>query len=279
MRDGVVRKVVMMLAVSGLSLLVVSFLWQTGQARSTPHRQKAFLNPASNAHVGASSNDTDRPHRIAVVGGGASGTSAAFFLSEIARTAGKPTQIHLFERRDYLGGRSTVVYPFDEEGGEYAYEPIEAGASIFVDANLNLQKAVKVFGLKTMAYGGERDGGRLGVWDGEEMVWEETPNGSGWWDKARMFWRYGRALYQLRSLTAAAVDNFLKLYQADFNRKGPYATISEMAAGIGDEFRRLPTMTGTEYLVDEQNVNPLAVNELVEVATRTNYGTDSTRFF
>lgn len=35
---------------------------------------------------------------------------------------------------------STVVYPYDDE----SLKPIELGASIFVDANVNLVKAAKV---------------------------------------------------------------------------------------------------------------------------------------
>lgn len=275
MRDG--RRRLTMVALSLLGLVAVtSFLWQSSaDARApVPPFQAPFLPPTATPqdnHLKVFHNDTTRPLRVAIIGGGASGTSCAFFLSEIARKADRPLSLRLFERRDYLGGRSTVLYPFNDSS---SYEPIEAGASIFVPANLNLHKAVRDFGLKTMRYGGEKDGGRLGIWNGEEMVWEESTRG-GWWDKARMFWRYGRALMQLRSLTSAAVDNFLKLYKEEFARKGPFATIPEMAAAIGDEFRRLPTMTGTEYLIDEQGVSPLAVNELVAVAARTNYGTDS----
>lgn len=68
-------------------------------------------------------------------------------------------------------------------------EPIELGASIFVEANENLQKAVREFGLETTEYsGGEQ--GETGVWDGEKFVFREKGDGGSWWTKAKLLWRY-----------------------------------------------------------------------------------------
>jgi len=62
------------------------------------------------------------------------------------------------------------------------------GASIFVSANRNLQKAVREFGLELDAYGGED--GRTAVWDGERWVYEEKGAfGWGWWSKVKAVWR------------------------------------------------------------------------------------------
>lgn len=134
----------------------------------------------------------DKPLRVAIVGGGAGGSSAAFFVSHLASAAGdKEVTIRIFERRDYLGGRSTIIYPFDEPlKGDGGYEPVEAGASIFVGANRNLVKAAKEFNLTTTPYKDSTgDGGRFGVWDGEKMVWEQSPSSQGGrWDQARMLW-------------------------------------------------------------------------------------------
>lgn len=64
-------------------------------------------------------------------------------------------------------------------------DPIEIGASIFVDANKNLQRAVNEFGLETTTYGHEEEGD-TGVWDGEKIVFKGSGN---WWDKTKMFFR------------------------------------------------------------------------------------------
>lgn len=58
---------------------------------------------------------------------------------------------------------STVVFPYNSK----AYQPIELGASIFVEANKNLVRATKEFNLTFANYGGEH--GEFGIWDGSEF--------------------------------------------------------------------------------------------------------------
>lgn len=73
------------------------------------------------------------------------------------------------------------------------------------------------------------------------------------------------------------VDSYLKLYKREYIKTSPHETVDAMAAAISQEFRRLPTLTGSEYLINEKGINNLFVTELVEAATRTNYGTDGPR--
>lgn len=96
----------------------------------------------------------------------------------------------IFERNTYLGGRSTTVAIKDDP----ALGTIELGASIFVEANKNLMKATEKFGLELTRLtsladkveSATRPG--LGVWDGEEFVFEETGS---YWDSMKAIWRYG----------------------------------------------------------------------------------------
>jgi prenylcysteine oxidase/farnesylcysteine lyase len=126
------------------------------------------------------------------------GSSAAYFLSHFAREAGLETDVTVFEANDYLGGRSTVLWPWNDEPFEDPCQlgepdihekPVELGASIFVSANLNLQKAAKVFELELVEHGGED--GETAIWDGEQWVYEETGKFVwDWWGKAKLLWRY-----------------------------------------------------------------------------------------
>jgi hypothetical protein len=78
--------------------------------------------------------------RVAIVGAGASGSAAAFFLERAARsTEGEgEVQLVVFERDARVGGRSTTVRPYGPEGSEGEGEKVgegkivELGASIFV---------------------------------------------------------------------------------------------------------------------------------------------------
>lgn len=97
-----------------------------------------------------------------------------------------------------VGGRSTVVWPWNDDPevspvglgeDEADYElPVEAGASIFVAANKNLQHAVKKFNLTVEPAVGED--GSTAIWDGSRWVYEESSGwGWGWWDISKMLWR------------------------------------------------------------------------------------------
>ena len=58
---------------------------------------------------------------------------------------------------------STIVYPHDDP----SYAPVELGASIFVDANRNIMRAVKEFNLTLAPF---QEGGDMGIWDGSRFV-------------------------------------------------------------------------------------------------------------
>lgn len=120
------------------------------------------------------------------LGGGASGTSTAFWLSNVF----PDVSITIFERNNYVGGRSTTV-PIKDD---HSLGSIELGASIFVEANKNLMTATEKFGLKRTQLTALADDVTtssrpgLGVWDGAEFLFEETGS---YWDSVKAIWRYG----------------------------------------------------------------------------------------
>lgn len=118
-------------------------------------------------------------------GGGAAGTSTAFWLNSVFPK--DKISITLYEKTRLLGGRSTTVAIKDNAT---AWGMIELGASIFVEANKNLMKATDVFQLKRTDLTSESKKGRpgLGIWDGKEFLYEETGT---YWDKITPIWRYG----------------------------------------------------------------------------------------
>lgn len=85
--------------------------------------------------------------KIAIVGGGPSGTSAAYWLSkaqEQLEQLGHGSQgfdLHLYEKETHIGGRTKVVHPFDDDKN---YDAVELGASIFADVNRNMVRFAKV---------------------------------------------------------------------------------------------------------------------------------------
>jgi prenylcysteine oxidase/farnesylcysteine lyase len=97
---------------------------------------------------------------------------------------------------------STTVHPYNNT----AYEPEELGASIFVEVNKNLWRAVKEFDLSLKDPGFQDQA----IWDGEQILLtvrfpvavptcnsrfitclHKLGESSSWFDKIKFLWRYG----------------------------------------------------------------------------------------
>lgn len=116
--------------------------WETPSVRSpSSHHHQHFIRPLLPY-------EEPQPLRIAVVGAGAAGTSSAYFLRFLSDQHLLPSvDISIFEKEDYIGGRSTTVQLPSESSHDSSGHIAEVGASIFVQANRHLQHAVKTFNL------------------------------------------------------------------------------------------------------------------------------------
>ncbi|KAF1810583.1 Prenylcysteine oxidase [Eremomyces bilateralis CBS 781.70] len=198
--------------------------------------------------------------RVAVIGGGAAGSSAAYHIQRFAQRAGLDVDITIFERNHYLGGRSTTVHAYDDPRF-----PIELGASIFVEQNQILVDACTEFNLSTSGAGDERprdDRPTLGVWDGAKFVY--TQYGT-IWDLPRLLWRYGYAPIKTRKLVQKTVNRFLKMYEEPFF---PWSSLSDVALLLG--LTQATAATGIEFL-EKNGVGGLFAKEIVQASTRVNY--------
>jgi NAD(P)-binding Rossmann-like domain len=90
---------------------------------------------------------------VLIIGAGAGGASTAYYLGKIAGNAGKEVDITIYERSNYVGGRSTTVNVLDDK--RYPVElgyprtcKSDLGASIFVRENPILYNATLDFGLE-----------------------------------------------------------------------------------------------------------------------------------
>ncbi|KAL7412229.1 Prenylcysteine lyase-domain-containing protein [Mrakia frigida] len=218
------------------------------------------------------------PHkakRVAIVGAGASGSSAAFFLSRAAREAGLKDgalEIVVYERNNYIGGRSTTVHPY----GDLTLPPIELGASVFVDANLNLMRAVSEFGHRLVPWASGDEDDSLTIWDGTSFLFT-TSGGLGWWDKAKLLWRYGYASpTRTQAAVASLLAKFKDLYDPEWlNKNGAWADVEGLSKGVG--FDGLAGETTKEWFEEEVKTSERWVEEMVEAASRVNYAQDVTQ--
>lgn len=224
----------------------------------------------------ATFDDSISPRSIAIIGAGPAGSSAAYHLRKFSKV---PLNITIFDSNPYIGGRTTTVNALNDP--RY---PVELGASIFVEINGILVNATRDFELPV----DERiDGGtdakyELGVWDGLDFVFyagassddDDDDNGgswkgklAGWWDIAKLFWRYGLSPLRLRRLQQSVIGKFFAMYNEDEN--GPI-TFDLTAFVRDEELLGVTGKTGSKFLW-ESGVSDKFAREIVQASSRVNY--------
>lgn len=195
-------------------------------------------------------------------GAGPAGSSAAYHLSRFAAEADVAINITIFEKTDHIGGRSLTVDAYGNSS-----EPIELGASIFIEANQIMWNASALFGLELRDPYSEAD--RLTViWDGDNFVFESANDSSWWWDLAKLAWKYRLAPWYAQKLMKSTVATFLKLYEPPYF---PFRSLSTRAFEL--DLARVTGVTGQQFLADN-GVSPEFANEIVQAATRVNYASN-----
>ncbi|OSC98850.1 hypothetical protein PYCCODRAFT_1438835 [Trametes coccinea BRFM310] len=208
--------------------------------------------------------DNATPNRVAIIGAGAAGSSAAFWISKGKERYGLDVEIDVYDKNPYIGGRSITVHPYEDDN----LEPAELGASIFIKNNKNLWRAVDEFGLERIGFDEGVDD-TMGIWDGKEFVLTTSGGSllSNWLSKVKILWRYGwRAPTKTQDLVNTMVDRFLRLYSPATPR---WSNISSAVSDL--EWTEVVAETAAEYF-DLQNIDKRWSRELVEAATRVNYG-------
>ena len=229
-------------------------------------------------------NEGQRPRKVAVVGklacivlklssltgdlgAGSAGSSAAYYIDKFS---GKCDQIDIrvYERSSYVGGRSTTVNAYDS-----ALEPVELGASIFVQVNHNLVSAADEFGLATEGFKSRRteddseldEESDIGVWDGSDWVFYQNDNSFTWWNIGKILWKYGLAPIRTQKLMKDTVGKFLKMYESPHF---PFRDLSEKAYELG--LTNVIAVTGEQFL-SQNKLDGAFARDVVQASTRVNY--------
>ncbi|KAI1763479.1 prenylcysteine oxidase [Hypoxylon sp. FL1150] len=207
--------------------------------------------------------DASRPvKQVAIIGAGAAGSSAAYHLHKYASDDGVPVNITIFEKTTHIGGRTLTVNVHDIPNN-----PVELGASIFVEVNHILFNATKEFALPTTDPGTD-EAGLLGVWDGQSFVYTQDSESWDWWTIAKLLWQYGTAPYYTRKLVHETIATFLKLYEAPYF---PFRSLSTRAYELG--LVKITGVTGLQWLAQNKLDGPFA-HHIVQTSTRVNYASN-----
>lgn len=168
----------------------------------------------------------------------------------------------MYERSDYIGGRSTTIDVFDDP-----LESVELGASIFVNVNHNLVSAVEKFNLSTKSYRGDNLDGltnALGVWDGQKLVFLQSDGSYSWWNTVKILSKYGLSPIRTRNLMKATVNKFLLMYAPPFF---PFASIGEVVRAIG----LTAVSTPSQSFLEENSIYAPFSSDIIQASTRVNY--------
>jgi prenylcysteine oxidase/farnesylcysteine lyase len=129
-----------------------------------------------------------------------------------------------------------------------------------------MMEAMKRFGLSPASQDLVDSAGmpELGVWNGQEFVLV-TRQEDGWWDKAKLLWRYGTAPLWTNRLMKSAVGKFLTMYDEPIF---PWKSLSEVVDKVG--LLEATGVTGEQYL-KANGVGELFGREVIQASTRVNY--------
>ncbi|CAN9305555.1 unnamed protein product [Alternaria alternata] len=210
---------------------------------------------------------SEPPHharQVAIIGAGAGGSSAAYHLAQYAAEAGIPTNITVFERNDYIGGRTTTVNPWNDPTIS-----VELGGSIFVQSNRIMVKAMEEFNLSAAGHdlAAQMDMPDLGIWNGREFV-IVTKAGDTWWDKAKLLWRYGAAPLWTNRLMKSAVGRFFQMYDEPVF---PWKSLGDAVERVG--LLEATGVTGEQYL-KANGIGEAFSKEIIQASTRVNYASN-----
>jgi prenylcysteine oxidase/farnesylcysteine lyase len=206
---------------------------------------------------------------LTLLGAGSAGSSSAYHLTRFAEAHDIPVNVTIFEKNSHIGGRSTIVHAFNE-----SHLPIELGASVFVEINKILVQAVEAFNLSTSSFAPTSDdipGAGLGIWDGKTFIFT-AENEGGWWDKAKLFYKYGLSPLRTLNLMKATVGKFLKMYDEPVF---PFASLTQAAQDVG--LLAVTSATGEAFL-RENSISTLFAREIIQASTRVNYAQNIDNF-
>ncbi|KAL6356642.1 hypothetical protein LRP88_10247 [Fusarium phalaenopsidis] len=191
---------------------------------------------------------------VAIIGAGAAGSSAAYYLQRYAEEENLAVNITIFEKTDRIGGRSLTVPAYGDES-----LPIELGASIFVAVNAILYNATERFQLPVSEPQRLEKGDITAIWDGINFVYQTEEGSSQWWDLAKLFWKYGLAPYKAKKIVDSMLEQFLQLYEPPYF---PFKSLTQRAQEMG--------MTELTGITGEQGL----AQGILQAATRVNYASN-----
>ncbi|KAL2020306.1 hypothetical protein VTK56DRAFT_8534 [Thermocarpiscus australiensis] len=204
--------------------------------------------------------------QVAIIGAGAAGSSAAYHLHEYTRRTGLHVNITLFEKTGRIGGRTLTINAYGDPT-----QPVELGASIFIQKNHILYGALNEFNLSKRTPDEDAEP-ILGIWDGDEFLFKVNQQRPSWWTTLQVLLKYGvMAPWRTQKLMETTIGNFLRLYEEPFFH---FRSLTQRTYELG-----LVEMTGVtgEQLLKTNKIDDNYAHDIVQASTRVNYASNLAR--
>jgi len=143
-----------------------------------------------------------------------------------------------------------------------------------VEVNKILVDAVEAFNLSTSSFDTKSDdipGPALGIWDGKAFIFTQQSE-RGWWDTAKLFYRYGLSPVRTLNLMKATIGKFLKMYEEPVF---PFESLTQAAQDVG---LLAATAASGDAFLRENSISSLFSREIIQASTRVNYAQNIDNF-
>lgn len=222
---------------------------------------QTFFNWDQNQFLSTDASEKRPFKNIAIIGAGAGGTSAAYFLSQYAKKNpnGPPIRIHVFEKTGRVGGRALPIF-FGSE-----YDKYEMGASSFVPVNFNLVNASRDFKIELDNVGVWNF--TLGLYNGNKFV---AFHGNGLFKTLEFYARYGWGFLRANQFANFVKHKFLILYDESLP---PYESVEEMLQRV--DLLHYVSRTSKDVLLNDWNAGPVYTDQLFQAIMRKIYAHDN----
>ena len=202
--------------------------------------------------------------KIAIVGAGIAGASAAYHLSnQYSKTT---LDITLYEANDHVGGRVQLAKVYN---GAYGSQRVETGAHSFYTDDKCIQSMIDETGLRQKLEVQYPKKVQVGVWDGTSFLLrdENDLKVRTWRDWIRYTWKYGRSVHRLCNLITVKLPPFQRLL-------GALETVNRNVAQVIDQLGLTAEKNthAQSYLRDL--ISPNYIRDVVEATARAWFAQD-----
>ncbi|XP_074659996.1 prenylcysteine oxidase 1-like [Tubulanus polymorphus] len=192
------------------------------------------------------------PPRIAIIGAGVGGTSAAVFLRELF---GEGARVDIYEE-DRVGGRASEITL-----NGYRHE---SGGTIIHPRNQYFVNFTKSLGLDHEPESDEI----LGVYDGKEIVFSTSSCTAV--SLVKLFWRYGFDVYNIGKWVDGLLGKFDRIYE--HQRRGlAFTDVEKLLRSMSPTFVQMTKHSIKDWLLKD-GFHERFIDELVHGGLRVNYG-------